>query len=153
MLVLAVVVYYGATGIGTSYMTDPVGPAALPKALAVALGVFSLFLILQSLVGFRKRRREAPAKVSEKPWQRHLLAMGMLAIGIGYVLIAEWVGYMVGIALLLLAVTLYQGASWTWRPPAIALGGALFFWLLFVRLLGIGQPEGIWQKLLASLGV
>lgn len=153
MLVLAVVAYYGATGIGTSFMSDPVGPAALPKALAVALGVFSLLLILQSLATLRKRRAEAPSKVSEKPWRRHLPALGMLAIGIGYVVIAESVGYMVGIALLLLAVILYQGASWTWRPPAIALAGAVFFWLLFVRLLGIGQPEGIWRRLLASLGV
>jgi putative tricarboxylic transport membrane protein len=153
MLLLAVVVYYGATEIGTSFMADPVGPAALPKALAVALGAFSLLLIAQSLVGLWKRRREASAKASEKPRRRHLLALGMLAIGVGYVLIAESVGYLVGIALLLLAVILYQGASWTWRPPVIALGGAIFFWLLFVKLLSIGQPEGIWHRLLASLGV
>lgn len=153
MLALAAVVYYGSSQIGTSYMADPVGPAALPKALAAVLGALSVLLILQSLARLWKGRGETPARVSEKPHRRHLLALGMLSWGIGYVLIAESVGYVLGIALLLVAVILYQGASWTWRAPAIALGGALVFWLLFVRLLGIGQPEGLWQKLLDSLGV
>ena len=153
MLALAAVVYYGAGQIGTTYMADPVGPVALPKGLAVVLGALSIFLILQSVAGLWKRPRKALARVLEKPYRRHLLALGMLGWGVGYVLIAEFLGYMVAIGMLLLVVILYQGASWTWRPPVIALGGAVFFWLLFVRLLGIGQPEGLWQKLLHSLGV
>ncbi len=153
MLALSVIVYYGASGIGTSYMSDPIGPAGLPKLLAIVLGVLSLLLIAQALLRLWKRREKTPSEKSEKPWRRHLLATGMLGIGLGYVLIAEFVGYLVGIALVLLAVALYMGAARSWRAPAIALGGAATFWLLFVGLLGIGQPEGLWQKLLASLGV
>jgi len=153
MLALSLIFYYGASGIGTSYMSDPIGPAGLPKLLAIVLGVLSLLLIAQALFRLWKRREKQPPEESYRPWRSHLLAAGMLGIGLGYVLIAEFVGYLVGIALVLLAVALYMGAARSWRAPAIALGGAASFWLLFVGLLGIGQPEGIWHTLLASLGV
>lgn len=152
MLVISGVVYYGATGIGTSFMADPVGPAGLPKVLAVVLGVLSLILIAQALLKLWRTRDKPASETLEKPWRPHLLATGMLGIGVGYVVIAEFVGYLVGIALVILAVTLYQGAARSWRAPAIALGGAFSFWLLFVALLNIGQPEGVWERLLLSLG-
>lgn len=153
MLVLSIVVYYGASGIGTSYMADPIGPAGLPRSLAVVLGGLAVLLIAKSLIELIRARRKASAATPESPWRRHLLAAGMLAIGGAYVLIAEVVGYMTGIALVILATTLYQGAARSWRAPAIALGGALSFWLLFVLVLNIGQPEGIWSRMLSSLGV
>jgi len=153
MLAISGIVYYGATGIGTSFMSDPVGPAGLPKVLAVVLGVLSLLLIAQASLKLWRTRDKAPAETFEKRWRPHLLAMGMLGIGLGYVVIAEFVGYMAGIALVILATTLYQGAARSWRAPAIAMGGAFSFWLLFVALLNIGQPEGVWVRLLRSLGV
>ena len=153
MLVISGIVYYGATGIGTSFMADPVGPAGLPKVLAVALGVLSLLLIAQASLKLLKSRAKARPEAVGKRWRPHLLATGMLGIGLGYVVIAEFVGYLVGIALVILVTTLYQGAARNWRAPAIAIGGALSFWLLFVALLNIGQPEGVWDRLLLSLGV
>ncbi len=153
MLVISGIVYYGSTGIGTSFMADPVGPAGLPRALAVVLGILSLLLIAQASLKLWRARSKTPFETLDKRWRPHLLAAGMLAIGLGYVVIAEFVGYTVGIALVIVATSLYQGAARSWRAPAIAVGGAFSFWLLFVALLNIGQPEGVWEQLLRSLGV
>lgn len=153
MLALSIVVYVGAGGIGSSYMADPIGPQGLPRALSLVLGGLAAVLVAKSLYGLWKRRGATSEGASVEPWRRHLLALGMLAIGGAYVLIAEIAGYVVGIALVILVTTLYQGAGRTWRAPLIAVGGALSFWLLFVVVLDIGQPEGIWPRLLNSLGV
>jgi hypothetical protein len=153
VLLLSALVYYGASGIGSSYMADPVGPAGLPKLLAMVLGGLAVLLIGKSSLELLKARRRASAEVSERPWRPHLPAAGMLAIGVGYVLLAEVVGYVVGIALVILATALYQGAARGWRAPAIAVGGALSFWLLFVFVLHIGQPEGLWSRLSSALGL
>ncbi len=56
------------------------------------------------------------------------------------------------IALVITVTALYQGTRRTWRLPVIAVSGATFFWFLFVEILKIDQPPGIWPKLLASLG-
>ena len=52
-------------------------------------------------------------------------------------------GYPLALVLLLLAVSLYEGAKPSWRMYAVALGGAAFFWLLFDVVLGVRQPEGL----------
>ncbi len=153
MLALAILVYFGAGEIGTSFMADPIGPAGLPKLLAMVLGGLSVLLIAKSSFDLFRARRKVSGEESARSRRRHLLAVGMLAIGGVYVLIAELVGYVVGIAIVVLATALYQGAARSWRAPAIAVGGAVSFWLLFVVLLNIGQPEGLWSRLLSSLGV
>lgn len=153
MLALSVVVYYGATGIGTSFMADPIGPAGLPKLLAMVLGGLAVLLIAKSSFDLLRSRRGVSPEGSARPRRLHLLAAGMLAIGGVYVLVAEVVGYVIGIALVILATALYQGAARSWRAPAIAVGGAITFWVLFVVVLHIGQPEGLWSRLLSSLGV
>lgn len=152
MLAFSLLFYYGADNLGTSYMADPVGADGLPKSLAVVLGILSALLILKSLVSVATRGGFAVLnKADPEARRRHLLASGMLGIGIGYVLIAELVGYVVGIVLAIVVTALYQGTQRTWRLPVIAVSGAAFFWFLFVEILNIDQPPGIWSKLFASL--
>lgn len=153
MLTFSVLFYYGADNLGTSFMADPVGPDGLPKSLALVLGILSALLILKSLVPMVTRGGfEVLKKADPQARRRHLLALGMLGIGVGYVLIVEIVGYFVGIALVIVVTALYQGTQRTWRLPVIAVSGAAFFWFLFVEILKIDQPPGIWSKLFVSLG-
>jgi len=69
-------------------------------------------------------------------------AGGMLLLGIGYLLIVRFLGYIPSIALLMIAATLYLGTPFSWRVPAIGVAGALVYWLVFVWLLGIPLPAG-----------
>jgi hypothetical protein len=67
-------------------------------------------------------------------------------IGVGYILAVPWLGYPISIALVILAATAAQGGRLGGRAAVVAVCGALFFWLLFVVLLGIPQPSGVWPS-------
>ena len=62
-------------------------------------------------------------------------------------LIVPWLGYAVALAGLLLATTWYQGGVANRTIAAVAVSGAIVFWLLFVVLLGIPHPAGVWPRL------
>jgi putative tricarboxylic transport membrane protein len=67
----------------------------------------------------------------------------MLLIGIVYIVLAPWLGYLLSIAGLIFATTYYQGGT-VGRPAAlVALCGGVFFWVLFVAFMGIAQPAGL----------
>jgi hypothetical protein len=42
---------------------------------------------------------------------------------------------------LIAAVAVYEGVALSWRVAAVAAGGAIVFWVLFVQLLGVEQPQ------------
>ena len=114
LLGIAAAYYAASTTIFSSTLADEVGADGIPVLLAALLA-------------------EAPA----------LRALGLLGIGALYILVVQILGYFPTIALLIGAVALYEGMRPSWRLVAVALGGAVFFWLLFVMVLGIRQPTGL----------
>jgi putative tricarboxylic transport membrane protein len=146
-LVISVAYYWMATAIPASQLADAIGPQALPKAYAILLALFSLILIGRSLARRRNGRTRAAAT---EPTQRSPLwrVAGMLGIGVLYILVAPWLGYVLSIAGLLLATIYYQGGSVNRQVALVAASGAIFFWFLFVVLMGIPQPPGWWPSLL-----
>ena len=74
-------------------------------------------------------------------------AAGMLVIGIVYLAVVPWTGYILALAGLIAATTYYQGGGLSGRVALVALSGAVFFWILFVAVLGIPHPPGIWPSL------
>lgn len=72
---------------------------------------------------------------------------GMLAIGAVYIAVLPWLGYMLSLAGLIIATTYYQGGALNRQVAVVAVSGAVVFWLLFVMLLGIPQPAGLWPSL------
>jgi hypothetical protein len=75
-------------------------------------------------------------------------AAGLLAFGVIYIAIVELVGYVVAVALLIAATVWYQGGVFKPRILLVAAGGAVLFWLMFVRLLGVQHPPGAWASFL-----
>ena len=71
----------------------------------------------------------------------------MLLIGILYLAAVPWLGYILALTGLIAATTYYQGGGLNARVALVALSGALFFWVLFVAVLGIPHPPGIWPSL------
>ncbi len=136
--------------IRASALDDSVGPAGFPKALAIALIGLGLILCVQSLWALRGRRLAAArTPAGESGGESHggaqgiLRAAGMLALGIAYLLILRWLGYVPSIALLIIAAALYLGTPFSWRVVAIGIAGAVAYWVVFVWLLGIPQPPGL----------
>ncbi|HEV7252732.1 MAG TPA: tripartite tricarboxylate transporter TctB family protein [Mesorhizobium sp.] len=149
LFALAIAFWFGAESLPQSRLGGAVGASGLPKLLAGLLGFLSALLFVQSLAA-------RPAAGSEEPEDRdpraHLRAGGILAIGAGVILALPWLGYALTMAALLLAVALFHGRVLSLRLVlGCALGGAAFH-LLFVELLGVGMPPGIWPRLLAFAG-
>jgi hypothetical protein len=139
---LAVAYYLIAATIPSSLLADAIGPQGLPKTYAILLAGLSLLLIVRS-VRLKPDRRQTTA--SRQPLWR---VAGLLAIGVAYVVVVPWLGYLPSLAALIMATTYYQGGAFNRQVVVIALGGAVVFWLLFVVLLGIPQPAGLWPSLL-----
>ncbi len=144
VLAVAGVYYLGARQILHSSLEDGVGADGLPLILTVLLASLGVMLILRTLLfPSPSRARSAPADGGEyqAPFPR---ALGFLAIAVGYALIAPIIGYLPAVALLIAAVAMYEGGMRpSWRLAIIAVGGAMAFWLLFVWLLGVRQPAGM----------
>lgn len=136
MLAVAGGYYAAATFIPESQLADAVGPQGLPKTYAAVLAFLSLILIVQSAQAAPEEQRYALGRVA-----------GMLAIGVVYIIAAPWIGYIPSIAALILVTIYYQGGAINRRVALVSVSGAVFFWLLFVFVLGIPQPAGFWSSL------
>ena len=149
-LVFAVAYYVTAAAIPQSMLADAVGPQGLPEAYGIALAILSLLLVASGVMA--KRRESAGASAAPRrgasDWMAAKRALGTLALGAGYVAILPWAGYIVSLALLIIAVAWYQERAFMrWLVPTAILG-ALGFWILFVKVLEIAEPAGLWPSLI-----
>jgi ABC-type xylose transport system permease subunit len=142
-LALAAGYYLMAAAIPESALSDSVGAQGLPKTYAVVLGALSLILIVRASIQQRSHRNPPPATLPPAPFR----IAGMLVIGILYLVAVPWLGYVLALTGLIAATTYYQGGGLNPRVALVALSGAVFFWVLFVAVLGIPHPPGIWPSL------
>jgi hypothetical protein len=127
--------------IPSSTLDDGVGPRGFPLVLTAALAAVALAIAVRALVTARVgARADDYTKEAEARWPR---ALGVLAFGALYIPATAVFGYSLALFLLLVAVPLYEGARFSWRVPAVAAGGAVIFYVLFVVVLGVRQPEGL----------
>lgn len=142
MLALAGGYYATAAAIPASFLDDVVGPAGLPKAYGFVLAGLAVLQVARALLIMRR-----PPAGAVQPAGRVLgdsrIAV-TLGLGIAYGAVLPWLGYPTSIALLLVATAGYMAGGINRRVVAVAVAGGAVFWLLFVWLLGIPQPEGIW---------
>ena len=150
-LAIAAGYYLLASRIQQSQIADVVGPQGLPRTYAALLAGLSLVLIVRSAA--RRPFAAAPDATSATAtpgvgrgvaWRM----FGMLMNGVIYVLVVPSLGYVLSIGALIAATVYHQGGGFSRRTAAVAFGGAIFFWLLFVRVLHIAQPPGMWPSVL-----
>lgn len=152
LFILAVAYWLGADAIPKSSLGGAVGADGLPKLLAVILGALSLALAGQTLLEARRRRAsgpdDTPGDAGAGPaWRTHAKALGVLAIGAGFVALLPIAGYTISAALLLMAIATYSGRKP--GPGTLVFGilGAAFFEVLFVYVLQVPMPQGAWLRL------
>lgn len=148
-LAFAVAYYLMADAIPTSALSDAIGPGGLPKAYALVLAGLSVLLLARAIWVSGRARAPAASGGTDWPAQRRafLRVAGILVIGALYVFAVSWTGYVIALALLIVATAYYQGGALSARLGLVAIVGALFFWLLFVFILRIPQPPGLWPEL------
>jgi len=146
LLGLAAAYYWASGAIADSTLSDEVGATGLPHMLAIVLAGLGAILLVQSFLATKPGRlREAGTEGGEeKPAEARLpRALGFLLFGVGYIVLLPLLGYFAAVALLIAAVALYEGAARRWTLPAAAIGGAVLYWAIFVKLLGVNQPPGV----------
>ena len=143
LFIVAAAYFVLASGIGRSALADEVGPAGLPLVYATILGGLAILLALKTVLRYVITRQQQASAEPEKPRAIYVLgrAAGTLAIGAGYVLLVNILGYWLSLALLLPAMATYQGERFSRRLVMISIAGATVFWVLFVWLLGIPMPQ------------
>lgn len=152
LLVLAGLYWLGADQIRVSTLEGIVGAQAVPKGLAISLAILSVLLIAQDTWRARRAAGAAGGEESEAGGSHaHLRAVGMLLIGVGYLVVVGTIGYVPAIAMLVLATALYLGQRLSAKLVLLAVGLAVFYDLMFVRLLGIPLPPGIWPGVWRAL--
>ena len=141
-LAISVLYYWMATLVPVSRLADAIGPQGLPKVYALILAALSLMLVVRSVrdPGSEIRDPKGSGKRS-----RSFRAAGMLLIGLVYILLAPWLGYLLSISVLIFATTYYQGGTVGRQAALVALCGGVFFWVLFVAFMGIAQPPGVFS--------
>jgi hypothetical protein len=151
LLVFSVVYYLAAAAIPASLLADSVGPGGMPKSYGIAMGILSILLIAQALYARRRAAiagqpmRRDPNKTKEEI-RSVLRAAGILAIGVVYVIVLPYLGYIVSLALLIAATAWYQERArmrWLWVSAVV---GAVIFYVIFVQILQIAEPAGIWPS-------
>jgi putative tricarboxylic transport membrane protein len=144
LLLLLAAGYWRMTGlIPSSSLSDEVGADGLPRLLAAALAVIALLIMAKGLLSAK-----AVAAPDGEPRASIPRALGFVAIGAGYMLLAPWIGFAAGIAALVVAVAAYEGERLSAKLVAVAVAGGIGFWLVFVGGLGTEQPAA---KLVAML--
>lgn len=153
-LALAGAYWLGAEAIRSSPLAgNGVGASAVPKGLAVALACFSAGLVLQSIRAWRVAARSKPAAAAPSgSSRRHLRAAGMLLIGIAFLAVLETLGYWLSLVLLLAVTAAYNGHPASKRLARFVLIVSIIYYLLFVQLLGIPLPSGVWPSLWPDFG-
>ena len=95
-----------ATPLTAKLPTDPLGPAWWPKYLSLALGVFSVLLILQSILTPKEKDRPAPFDLKSEGFHRVLKLCGILII---FAILTFFLGIYIGLLLMVPTVMYLLG--------------------------------------------
>jgi hypothetical protein len=139
LLLIAGAYYWATMQIPSSTLDDGVGPRGFPLLLTAALVVVAAAIAVRAVTAAPSGTREVGAE-PEARWPR---ALGLLGLGALYVPVSAILGYSLALFLLLAVMPLYEGMRFSWRVPAVAAGGAAFFYVLFELVLGVRQPESL----------
>jgi putative tricarboxylic transport membrane protein len=136
LALLALAVAYGIAAGGYQAMIgDPLGPAVFPMALAIVLGLLSLYLIVR------------PDPEPDWPRGRALLKQVLTLVAfVAYAYLLEPVGFLVSTFVAVVVLGWLLGARlWQASVAGVAIAAVLF--VLFDTLLGLPLPAGVLEAL------
>jgi putative tricarboxylic transport membrane protein len=142
-----------AAAIPDSAIGDSVGAAGVPHMLGYGLAVVSALYVGQRLLVMRTASsagtgEEESRGVFDNPLSAFAWAGGAVVICAVFIFLFETIGYLLSVGLLVFAMSVYQGVKPGLRLAVISAGGAVALWLIFVLLLQVHMPAGIWADLI-----
>src|SRR5690606_1671804 len=143
---IAAAYYYGAAILPASILDTAVSSSTFPKMIGGAGMLLSAILVVQGVRQMRAADAAAGQSVSPEEWLRHRKALGLLLIASGYLIVLEFLGYIIALLALIPAVAAYHGVRPGKTLAIVTVAGGVLFWLFFVKLLGIHMPPGqLWR--------
>jgi putative tricarboxylic transport membrane protein len=145
---LGVLVLVDASRISTDFtQRGPVGPAAVPVVIGVALLVLAILLARDVLRGGHGESETGEDIDLSHPsdWRTVLLLVGAF---LANVVLIERVGWPISGAVLFWGSAYALGSRHFVRDPLIAIALSLATYLVFSRGLGIGLPAGVLERVL-----
>lgn len=156
MLLLAGVYIVAANNLPRSALSDAVGASGFPLLIGWSLLILSLLLIGQALLSSRQEAVKATDTgddividaVWENPRRTLTGAAVLVTIAAGFLLALPILGYLLSMALLIGITASYISRAAGRQQLAVAVGGAVGLYVLFVLVLGISMPAGLFEGLL-----
>lgn len=146
VLIFAGIVLVDLAKMNRTALDDTIGASGVPGAYAVVLLLLGGLLAVRSLMVQMAHKNVATRAPTLRP------AFALLLIGVVFLAIVPWVGYLLGVFFALMSVLYLQ-----WRGPqstraflamlCFSLIGAVFFVLVFNVLLGTSVPGGLFGVL------
>lgn len=146
-LAVAGIYYYATLDIPRSLLSDGVGADGLPKVYAAALALLGVISLARRFVA-RASASSSDVDAEAAPVLQHVRVLGLLLLGVVYLVLVASLGYPLTIFLFIAAVALYCGARLDVKLLLMSAGGGLVFWLVFVKAFGLPLPTGsVWRWL------
>jgi putative tricarboxylic transport membrane protein len=117
----------------------PAGTVALPGPGFFPIAVGTLLALVSIGILVRLARQQDGARIA---FGHRDVAIALGAL-VGVVILFEPLGAVVTLGLLLFVLVAAFARIALWRAALGALGGAAFAWLVFVQLLGVQLPRGV----------
>lgn len=144
---IGVVYLYFASHLRSSALADSFGPRGMPLVYGWLTTGLGLILLGQALIEVFRMTPEARWEHLGAEWSGEGIkiarAAGLFVIAFVYVGALPYLGYPLAMLLLIGVVAIYMGAVVNLRLAVIAGGGAAVLWLIFVVLLDVHMPMGI----------
>jgi putative tricarboxylic transport membrane protein len=155
-IALSLAYIWQARSIEDSLLADEVGAGGVPTGVGLVLLAASLGLFIKSLLSWFKAAPgepelvQEPAQTEDHAPHPHRKAFGLLAILGCYVALLPWLGYVVAIGLLAVAVVRFDGVRINRTLLVFALAIGPILWFVFSYLLQVRMPAGLWSSLLGA---
>lgn len=140
MLAVSVFAYVYSAGLKAKLPTDPLGPGTWPKWLSIALGVFSIILILQGILTKRENATEEPFDFNSEGFRRVCKLCGVLIVFVAFIYVC---GIYIALAFMVPTVMYLLGERKKLVMVCFTAGAIGFIFVVFKLLLMVPLPTGL----------
>lgn len=140
LLALSVFCYIYSADLKAKLPTDPLGPGTWPKWLSIALGFFSVILILQGVLAKREGGADEPFDYKSEEFRR-VCKLG--AVLVAFVVLIYVCGIYIGLIFMVPAAMYLLGERNKLILAGFTLGAIGFIFVVFRMLLMVPLPTGL----------
>lgn len=142
ILLLAGVYFWATAQIPTLELGDPLGPKAFPRLLGIGL-LISAAMLLAEILRDRKKRKTATPPAAWHWDPRQWIVVAIAAWTALYILVFEWLGYMLSTVIYLLVLTSCFNRGRHLMNGLTCVLFVIISYVAFNKLLGVNLAHGI----------